>query len=105
LRVPGIYDVFAEQTLVRRIALNLDSRESNLQSYPPDEAVDHLAAATGLPVRVLDPGPCGAGGVIAAIEAERTGIELWNVFLLLALLFMIAEMLVSMQWRPETAPA
>jgi len=105
LRIPGIYDVFAGETRVRRIALNLDSRESNLQPYAPEEAVERLADATGLPVRVLDPGPGGAGGVIATIEAERTGIELWNVFLLFALLFMIAEMLVSMQWRPETAPA
>ena len=105
LRTPGIYDVQAGQTLVRRVALNLDSRESNLQTYAPDDAAERLAEATGLPVRVLDPGPGGAEGVITAIEAERTGVELWNVCLLLALLFMIAEMLVSMQWRPEAVPA
>jgi hypothetical protein len=85
--------------------LNLDNRESNLQTYAPDEAATRLAGATGLPVQVLDPGPGGAEGVIATIEAARTGVELWNVFLLLALLFMIAEMLVSMQWRPEAVPA
>ncbi len=105
LRTPGIYDVMAGQTLVRRVALNLNSRESNLQTYAPDEAAERLAEATGLPVRVLDLGPGGAEGVIAAIEVERTGVELWNVFLWLALLFLIAEMLVSMQWRPEAVPA
>ena len=105
LRVPGIYDVQAGQTLVRRVALNLDSRESNLQTYPPDEAAERLAEQTGLPVRVLDPGPGSGGGLLEAIVAERTGVELWNVFLLIALLCLIAEMLVSMQWRPETVPA
>ena len=105
LREPGIYDVQAGQALVQRVALNLDSRESNLQTYAPDDAADRLAEATSLPVRVLDLGPGNANDIIAAIEAERTGVELWNVFLLFALLFMIAEMLVSMQWRPEGIPA
>ncbi|MFQ5568205.1 MAG: BatA domain-containing protein [Rhodothermales bacterium] len=105
LRAPGLYDIRAGQALVRRVALNLDSRESDLNVFAPDEAATRLAAATGLSVRVLDPGAGGAEGVVAAIEAERTGVELWNVFLLVALLFMIAEMLVSMQWRPEAVPA
>ncbi len=105
LRVPGIYEVRAGERLVRRVALNLDSRESNLQVYAPQEAARRLAEATGGKVRVLDPGVGGAEGVIAGIQAERTGVELWNVFLLLALLFLVAEMLVSMQWRPEAVTA
>jgi len=56
-------------------------------------------------VKVVDPEPGTAGGILEAIVAERTGVELWNVFLLIALLCLIAEMLVSMQWRPETVPA
>ncbi len=105
LRTPGLYEVRAGERLVRRVAFNLDSRESNLQAYSPKEAAERLAGATGAKVRVLDPGTGDAGGVIAAIEAERTGVELWNVFLLLALLFLVAEMLVSMQWRPEAVAA
>lgn len=105
LRTPGIYDVMAGATLVRRVAVNLDSRESDLAAFTPDEAANRLAAATGIPVRVLDVEGAGALGVIEAIQAERTGVELWNVFLLLALLFLVAEMLVSMQWRPEAVAA
>lgn len=105
LRAPGIYDIKSGESLVRRVAVNLDSRESNLQVYEPQEAADRLSEATGSPVRVLEPGSGGVTQVIETIQAERTGIELWNVFLLLALIFMILEMLVSMQWRPEVAPA
>ena len=105
LRTPGIYDIQAGQTLVRRVALNLDSQESNLQTVTPEEAADRLAEQTGLPVRVLEPSLGTDGGVLEAIEAERTGVELWNVFLMIALLCLLAEMLVSMQWRPETVPA
>ena len=105
LRTPGIYDIQAGQTLVRRVALNLDSRESNLQTATAEDAANRLSEKTGLPVRVLDPGLGTDGGVLEAIEAERTGVELWNVFLMVALLCLLAEMLVSMQWRPETVPA
>lgn len=34
---------------------------------------------------------------------EIRGVELWNVFLMAALLFLVAEMLVAMQWKPQRA--
>ncbi len=105
LRMPGIYDVRAGQQLARRVAFNLDSRESNLATYEADEAVEKLKAATGGDVRVLDVAGGGVERVMEALRAERTGVELWNVFLLLALIFLIAEMFVARQWRPETVNA
>ena len=33
----------------------------------------------------------------------RSGVELWNVFLVVALLALVAEMVVSRHWRPESA--
>jgi hypothetical protein len=105
LSTPGIYEVQAGNTLVRRVAFNLDNRESDLAVYAPDEAADALGEALGASVRVLDTTGGNAEDVVSAIQAERTGVELWNVFLMLALLFLVAEMLVSMQWRPEAVPA
>jgi hypothetical protein len=105
LNTPGLYEVRAGETLVRRIAFNLDNRESDLHVYAPEEAAEQLAEATGASVRVLDTAGGNADDVVSAIQAERTGVELWNVFLMLALLFLVAEMLVAMQWRPEAVPA
>lgn len=101
---PGVYDVKAGSETVRRVALNLDQRESDLATLPPQEAAERLAAVTGAEVRALQPGRA-AGRVLEALRAEQTGVELWNVFLTLALLFLVAEMLVARQWRPETAVA
>lgn len=105
-RVPGVYDVLqgepGEGPLVRRVAVNPDPREGDLAALSPEEAARRLEAATGADVLVLE----AAGGLGAARVAEaRTGVELWNVFLALALLFLVAELLVAMRWRPEPVPA
>lgn len=102
---PGVYAIQASNTVVRRVAFNLDSRESNLQTHTTAEAQERLAGALGRDVRVFDVTGEGMDGVIAAITEERTGVEVWNVFLLLALAFLLAEMLVAKQWRPEAVPA
>lgn len=106
LQKPGIYDVMAGDQLVRRIAFNLDEQESDLLAIERESAVAQLEAMTNGPVRILD--TAAAGGVSRVMESlqqERTGIELWNVFLLLALIFMVVEMLVAKQWRPEAVAA
>ncbi len=102
---PGVYDVMDGDRLVRRVAFNPDARESDLTPLTPEQAAAQLEAATGAEVRVLD--AAGGRGLDAAERAagEGVGVELWNVFLLLALLFLIAEQLVAMRWRPEAVPA
>ncbi|MEM8488586.1 MAG: BatA domain-containing protein [Bacteroidota bacterium] len=105
-QTPGIYDVRSGDSQVRTVALNLDVRESDLSRLASDVAVDQLAGEAGAEVRLLD--TAAAGDVSRAMELlqeERTGVELWNVFLLLALIFLVAEMLVAKQWRPEAVPA
>src|SRR5690606_20767453 len=102
---PGVYDVMQGEALLRRVAVNLDPRESDLAALTERAARERLAAATGAEVRVLD--AAGGAGLAAAerLRAERAGVELWNVFLALALAFLVAEMLVAMRWKPETASA
>ncbi len=106
LQKPGIYDVMSGDQLVRRIAFNLDEQESDLQVIPRENALPQLEAMTNGSVRVLDAAASGGvSRVMESLQQERTGIELWNVFLLLALIFMVAEMLVAKQWRPEAVAA
>lgn len=106
LQLPGIYEIVSGDQLMRKIALNLDVRESDLSTYDPAEARERFENITAQPARVLN--TASAGGVERILEdlrEERTGKEIWNVFLLLALIFLICEMLVARQWRPESVPA
>ena len=101
---PGIYDVVTGDRLIRRVALNLDSQESDLSVLPVNDAAGALERIAGS-IRVLDTSSGGIERAVEVLQEERTGIELWNVFLMLALIFMVAEMLVAKQWRPEAVPA
>jgi hypothetical protein len=82
-----------------------DAAESDLTPLAPAEAARRLADLTGAEVRVLD--ASGGRGLAAADRlAEGTAdVELWNVFLALAPLCLLAEMLVAMRWRPRAVPA
>ena len=104
MRAEGIYDVMHGERLARRIALNLNSEESDLKAMEPSDGVNALESIAGS-VRVLDTSGGGVERAMEALQEERTGVELWNVFLLLALIFMFAEMLVAKQWRPEVVAA
>lgn len=101
LDVPGVYDVRAGDRLVRRVAVNVDPAESNLQTIRADSAATQLQAMLGTSVQSVTKE--GEEAVAEALRTQQAGTEIWNVFLLLALAFLIAEMLVSSQWRPETA--
>ncbi len=99
LTEPGIYEVQADTARVRRIAVNIDPAESNLQTASPEDASRTLEQATGAPVRAVGAG--GSEDVSETLRTQRAGTEIWNVFLLLALVFLASEMLVASQWRPE----
>jgi len=102
---PGIYDVYAGETLVRRVAVNVAAAESDLRRADPEAASTALADGTGAPVQVLGETSADAAAVADALRTQRTGTEIWNVFLLLTLGFLATEMLVASQWKPETAAA
>ncbi len=104
MQTPGIYDVRAGESLVRRIALNLDPRESNLRAASVEDAARTLSEALGREVGVLEPG-ADRVQVAETIQQRRVGLEIWNVFLLLALAFLVTEMLVASQWKPESVTA
>jgi len=96
------------ETLVRRLAYNLPEPESNLSTLAAGEAADRLQEAAGLDddVSVLS---AGEGDETISLQQElverRVGMELWNVFLLAALGFLLAEMVVARRWKPEAASA
>ena len=100
LTEPGVYDVQAGTTQVRRVAVNVDPAESDLQAASSAEASETLRTTTGAPVQAA--AAAEDGEVAETLRTQRAGTEIWDVFLLLALLFLAAEMLVASQWAPET---
>jgi hypothetical protein len=93
------------ETLVRRVAVNVEAAESDLRRAEPDEAAKALGEATEASVQVLGGASPDVTAVAEALRTQRAGTEIWNVFLLLALGFLTTEMLVASQWKPETAAA
>lgn len=100
LHALGIYDLRAGDELVRRVALNLDPAESDLRTASAEAAASALSESAGITVSPL--GASADGGVAKALRQQRAGTEIWNVFLMLALAFLVAEMLVARQWKPES---
>lgn len=100
LTQPGVYDVQAGSTRVQRLAVNVDPAESDLQSSSASSAAEALQATIGVPVRAVVAG--GNDDLSETLRTQRAGTEIWNVFLLLALVLLATEMLVASQWTPET---
>ncbi|WP_051141226.1 vWA domain-containing protein [Salisaeta longa] len=105
LHTTGWYDVRTADSLVQRVAVNLAPEESNLRALAPDSIAQHLSAVFGQSVQVVAPENLQAATVTSALRASQTGTEIWNVFLLLALLCLVAEMLLVRYWTPEEAAA
>jgi hypothetical protein len=95
----GYYDILMDGSLIRRIAINNDPRESVFATLSDDAAVNLLRSNGYSDVRVVR--DASAEQSVARLSEGRRGIELWNVFLLVALLFLGAEMIVARQWKPE----
>ncbi|MFB6249271.1 MAG: BatA domain-containing protein [Salinibacter sp.] len=100
---PGVYDVRAGETLVRRVAVNVDPAESDLRVAPVDSAATRLQSVLRAPVQPV--AGSEAAEVAETLRTQQAGTEIWNVFLLLALAVLVAEMVVARLWRPETAAA
>ena len=101
--LPGSYDVMAGGSVERRIVVHPPATESNLALADPESMTAHFASLTDADVGVMEVGLVSGTPLEEQLRAARTGVELWNVFLGLALIFLLAEMVVAKQFRPEAA--
>ncbi|MBT8400882.1 MAG: BatA and WFA domain-containing protein [Rhodothermia bacterium] len=99
LQSPGVIDVVVGDEVVRRVAVNADPAEFDLQLLDVAEAAQRLGGEDA-GVAALQQG-AERTSLSDTVRVLRTGVELWNVFLMLALAFLLAEMLVSRHWNPE----
>jgi len=90
----GFYDLFLTQdTILAEYAFNFDRKESALDYIPADELDDRVSAN----INVLD--VMEETVLTARIEERSQGIVLWRWCLILALLFLAAEVLLLRFWR------
>jgi hypothetical protein len=103
MNIPGIYTIFDEKgEYVAQIAANLDESESQLTGLDKDKLSNILdERIIETPISIID----NVQDLSAGITRVRTGTELWQIFILLALLCAISEMIVARVTRSEVAPA
>ncbi len=85
LALPGLYEIRARGRRVDRLAVNVPSEESDLSPIG-SKSIDRMLR--GAEVVDVD----ADAGLEAVVTARRRGRELWQSFLLVALLFMAAEL-------------
>ncbi len=88
----GNYKIFEDQNLIGLISVNIDARESDLAKLE-DKELENFAKVsfpeTRLKIFNPDVNP------IDVISQERYGTELWKLFLILAILCLIIEMIIA----------
>jgi hypothetical protein len=93
LREPGVYEILSDEVLRSRIAVNAHPGESDLRRSDPTGIAALIGAGSGSEMVVLGSGSPDATAIQAG--SSESNVEIWNVFLALALVFLVAEMLVA----------
>jgi len=94
IREAGFYDLMqGDQQMTDKFAFNFDRKESELDYFPKAE----LKERAGDLVNIFD--LTDNGVLTAKIQEYSKGIVLWRWFLIAALLFLLAEILLLRLWR------
>ena len=101
--LPGTFEIIASGKTIRRFVVHPSPDESDLALADPAGVAEHLSLLSGTEVSVMRLSLTGSTALGDQLRAARTGVELWNVFLGLALVFLVLEMIVSKHFRPEAA--
>jgi hypothetical protein len=88
---PGYYDMRHRDKTVQALAFNYSRVESDLRTYLPEELQQELDKNHLTNFQVIDSQSAKAGELITLVEG---GKKLWKLFLLLALFFITAEVLI-----------
>ena len=86
---PGFYDVMVDNRKLTTLAFNYDSRESKLDQYNINELDTIFAINSNVNVFNAD----SEAGFTNALKKQYKGTPLWKYALILALLFLLAEVL------------
>jgi hypothetical protein len=93
----------ADSAAVVAVTVHRPSRESVLSFLDKGTWTDRVKPMVASPERVT--AVDAADGMDRAVQHARIGSELWPLFIVLALLCAVAEMIVARFWARETADA
>ncbi|MDR0927706.1 MAG: BatA domain-containing protein [Ignavibacteria bacterium] len=100
MNLPGVYTIYnSNNVVVGLISLNLQASESDFTIFTTDELTDKIKEriSDNTKITIIDK----LDDVADSIARTRTGTELWRLFILLALLLAIAEMLVQKNFKND----
>ncbi len=92
----GHYNMFFGEERIGALSFNYDRRESLLEAYTKDALEDLLASRELSAVQVVDAGQKTLDQVIRELSM---GVQLWRLFLVLALIFLLVEVLILRFWK------
>ena len=101
MNLPGLYTVYnSNNVVVALVALNLQGSESDFTKYTDAQLLEKLRERfeDKTKIELIN----SDDNIKKRIEYTRSGTELWRLFILLALLLAIAEMLVRRDSTKET---
>jgi hypothetical protein len=93
---PGVYTISVDNTVLRKIAVNLDEAESNLEKISDNDRAEYLRLLGVANPTILSRDV----NVREAVTQVRYGVELWKYFIILALICAAAEMIV--EWEKKS---
>lgn len=100
MNMPGVYAIYnGNEQIVMLVSLNLNKTESNFTQIPQDSlksTVSKRFSEIGELEFITD-----TDDIASAISHATTGTELWRLFVLIALLCAITEMLVQKNFKNE----
>lgn len=90
IKTPGFYEVFKNTVAVFPLAFNYSRTESNLTCYTPEEITTIIESKLYKHIHVMDNTD---DDITKQISNEAQGKKLWKLFILLALTFILIEIL------------
>ena len=97
IQQPGIYLLKKQDSLAAVIAFNNNRLESDLTYFEPGE-LKNLVPKNGVVVQA------GKGSLQGAVSETNFGLQLWKVCIILALIFVAAEILLICFYKVEKQP-
>lgn len=95
IETEGVYQLMANDSLVKLLAFNYDRTESDLKTYTRADLEQQLTSN----MRILDL-PKGEAAA-AAIDKVISGVELWKWCIILSIVFLILEQAILRLWKLE----
>jgi hypothetical protein len=96
IETDGFYDLIWDEKPEYVFAYNYDRAESQLEFYSEDELREQIESEGLRHVQVLSAGNAGYLEMLNTVEKEN---QLWKLFIIFALLLLLAEILVLRFWK------